>query len=195
MRQMTVRYDVVCMVRRAIAAVALLGGLVFAAPAGAAGFTDPLPIPQVLDADEITIHAAKTLVPILPGAPTEMWTFNGTFPGPTIRRQAGETTKINFVNDLPSDTGALTIHNHGEHATSADDGQPDDELIQPGQTRPYTYDLMENGAPERGAFQWYHDHRLDMTARNVWNGLAACSSSRTRPRRPWTCPRTSSTCR
>ena len=120
------------MVRRAIAAVALLGGLVFAAPAGAAGFTDPLPIPQVLDSDEITIHAAKTLVPILPGAPTEMWTFNGTFPGPTIRRQAGETTKINFVNDLPADTGALTIHHHGEHATSADDGQPDDELIQPG---------------------------------------------------------------
>ena len=26
--------------------------------------------------------------------------------------------------------------------------------------------------PERAAFQWYHDHRLDHTARNVWHGLA-----------------------
>ena len=110
LRQETRRIDVMWVVRRAIAAVALLAGLITAAPAGAAGFATPLPIPPVLDQDEITIHAAKTLVPILPGAPTEMWTFNGTFPGPTIRRQAGDATKINFVNDLPADTGALTIH-------------------------------------------------------------------------------------
>ena len=25
---------------------------------------------------------------------------------------------------------------------------------------------------ERGAIQWYHDHRMDVTARNVWMGLA-----------------------
>ena len=31
---------------------------------------------------------------------------------------------------------------------------------------------MEDGRPERAAFQWYHDHRLDHTARNVWRGLA-----------------------
>ena len=31
---------------------------------------------------------------------------------------------------------------------------------------------MEDGRPERAAFEWYHDHRLDHTARNVWHGLA-----------------------
>ncbi len=31
---------------------------------------------------------------------------------------------------------------------------------------------MEDGEPERAAFQWYHDHRLDNTARNIWRGLA-----------------------
>jgi FtsP/CotA-like multicopper oxidase with cupredoxin domain len=31
---------------------------------------------------------------------------------------------------------------------------------------------MEDGRPERAAFQWYHDHRLDRTARNIWHGLA-----------------------
>ena len=38
--------------------------------------------------------------------------------------------------------------------------------------RTYVYDLIEDGRPERAAFQWYHDHRLDHTARNVWRGLA-----------------------
>src|SRR3989304_5002832 len=31
---------------------------------------------------------------------------------------------------------------------------------------------MEDGSPERGAPQFYHDHRMDQTARNVWMGLA-----------------------
>ena len=35
---------------------------------------------------DLTLVAAEADVPILPGAPTRMWTFNGTFPGPTIRR-------------------------------------------------------------------------------------------------------------
>ena len=47
-----------------------------------------------------------------------------------------------------------------------------DLLIAPGGARTYTYEQMEAGEPERAAFQWYHDHRLDRTARNVWRGLA-----------------------
>jgi FtsP/CotA-like multicopper oxidase with cupredoxin domain len=31
---------------------------------------------------------------------------------------------------------------------------------------------MEDGRPERAAFQWYHDHRLDRTAPHSWKGLA-----------------------
>ena len=47
-----------------------------------------------------------------------------------------------------------------------------DLLIRPGDRKRYVYDLVEDGRPERAAFQWYHDHRLDHTARNVWRGLA-----------------------
>ncbi|MDQ3957356.1 MAG: multicopper oxidase family protein, partial [Actinomycetota bacterium] len=39
----------------------------------------------------------------------------------------------------------------------------------------YTYRFMEDGSPERAAFQWYHDHRMDVTGRNVWMGLAGMS--------------------
>jgi FtsP/CotA-like multicopper oxidase with cupredoxin domain len=160
-------------VRRTTVLLALLLGLVSAPRAAAAGFTLPLPIPPVETGSDITIHARTAPVQIVDGLPaTEMWTFDGSFPGPTIRRPAGAQTKVTFVNDLPSGSGDLSIHNHGEHAASADDGQPDDELIAPAAQKTYTYDLTENGTSERAALQWYHDHRLDVTGRNVWNGLA-----------------------
>jgi FtsP/CotA-like multicopper oxidase with cupredoxin domain len=47
-----------------------------------------------------------------------------------------------------------------------------DYLLYPGKSRTYVYDLHEDGGPERAAFQWYHDHRLDHTAKNIWHGLA-----------------------
>ena len=53
-----------------------------------------------------------------------MWTYGGTFPGPTIRRPAGEPTEVTFVHRLPPKAGELTVHLHGGHNRSADDGQP-----------------------------------------------------------------------
>lgn len=140
-------------------------------------FAVPLPIPEVLTSPDITLTAQAADVAILPGAPTSMWTFNGTFPGPTIRRPSGEPTRVTVENDLPTEAGALTLHHHGNHSASADDGQPMDHLIPQGDQRTYTYDFLEGGTPEqptpeRGAFQWYHDHQMDVTGRDVWMGLA-----------------------
>ena len=137
-----------------------------------AAFTKPLVIPKTLTGSSITLTAAQTNVQILPGAATRMWTYNGTFPGPTIRRPAGAKTTVTLLNRLPASAGALTLHNHGNHSTSASDGQPDDFLAQPGGSYAYTYDGTEAGGNERGALQWYHDHRMEVTGRNVWMGLA-----------------------
>ena len=38
----------------------------------------------------------------LPGPKTRMWTYDGTFPGPTIRRPAGERTEVTFKHRLPA---------------------------------------------------------------------------------------------
>ena len=119
------------------------------------------------------------------------------FPGPTIRRPAGHRTEVTFHHELPRSAGELTVHLHGGHNRSQFDGQPggltpsharsfycdipqglsprqsgNDLLLGPGGKRTYVYDLTEEGRPERAAFQWYHDHRLDHTARNIWRGLA-----------------------
>jgi FtsP/CotA-like multicopper oxidase with cupredoxin domain len=173
-----------------------LGGLGLAA-AKPVAFKRPLPIPPVLTSADIAIDIRQAAVPILPGRKTKMWTYNGTFPGPTIRRPAGQQTRVTFTHRLPAKAGELSVHLHGGHNTSADDGQPggltnahprslycdissrlspadsgNDLLIPPGEARTYTYDLTEDGEPERAAFQWYHDHRLDNTGGNVWKGLA-----------------------
>jgi FtsP/CotA-like multicopper oxidase with cupredoxin domain len=151
----------------------------------------------VLRDARLTIPIREAEVQILPGAPTRMWTYGGTFPGPTIRRPAGHRTEVTFHHQLPRSAGELTVHLHGGHNRTQFDGQPggltpshprsfycriprglsprasgNDRLIGPGEKRTYVYELVEDGRPERAAFQWYHDHRLDRTARNVWRGLA-----------------------
>ncbi len=151
----------------------------------------------MLDDARLTIPIREADVPILPGERTRMWTYGGTFPGPTIRRPAGHRTEVTFLHELPRSAGEVTVHLHGGHNRSRFDGQPggltpshprsfycripsglsprssgNDQLIGPGGRRTYVYDLLEDGRPERAAFQWYHDHRLDRTSRNIWRGLA-----------------------
>ncbi len=160
-------------------------------------FRARLPIPPELTGSHLRIPIREAEVQVLPGAKTRMWTYGGTFPGPTIRRRAGHRTKVTFHHELPAKAGELTVHLHGGHNRTQFDGQPggltashpvsfychiprglsprqsgNNLLIEPGGAKTYVYDLVEDGRPERAAFQWYHDHRLDHTAHNIWRGLA-----------------------
>ena len=160
-------------------------------------FEARLPIPRELTGNHIEIPIREAEVQILPGRKTRLWTYGGTFPGPTVRRRAGQRTRVTFDHRLPASAGELTVHLHGGHNASRFDGQPggltkshpnsyycriprglsprqsgNDLLIEPGARKTYVYDLTEDGRPERAAFQWYHDHRLDRTAPHTWRGLA-----------------------
>ena len=134
-------------------------------------FSTALKIPPVLTGQDISIDIAQTQQQILPGSTTTMWTYDGSFPGPIIRRPAGAPTNVTFTNNLPASAGSLSVHHHGTQAPEADDGHPSRYLIAPGTSRTYTYPGIDNGAPERAAPQWYHDHRDMVTGRNVWMGL------------------------
>lgn len=162
---------------RAAFALPLIAATVALLAAGGAGaehgtaFTRPLFIPPVLTGPDVALTAREADVQILDGQPTRMWTYNGTFPGPTIRATTGQPTNVTLTNSLPA-AGSLTLHNHGNHSSPENDGQPDSFLIAPGASKTYAYTGAENGGTERGATQWYHDHRMDVTGRNVWMGLA-----------------------
>lgn len=160
-------------------------------------FRERLPIPPVLDGDHIQIPIREAEQQIIPGPKTRLWTFGGSFPGPTVRRRAGHRTRVTFHHELPEKVGELSIHLHGGHNRTQFDGYPggltksqpvsyycqiprdlsarqsgNELLLEPGGRKTYVYELMEDGRPERAAFQWYHDHRLDRTARHSWKGLA-----------------------
>ena len=158
------------------AIVAVLGAFALLAPGAAANhpapFLQPLPSPATLTGSDIALTAQEADVPIFAGTPTRMWTYNGTFPGPTIRRPTGKHTQVTLNNSLPAAVGSLSLHNHGNHSSPESDGQPTTFLVPPGGSRTYHYTGLEGGGNERGAMQWYHDHRDGVTARNVWMGLA-----------------------
>ena len=134
-------------------------------------FGQALVIPKVLTTATIRIPIKQAAVRVLPTGPlTTMWTYGGTYPGPTIRRPAGKDTKVTFVNKLPTKAN-LSVHFHGDHHAWTKDGQPTRFLITPGNSRTYDYPLRDGGKPERASFQWYHDHRMAVTTRNNWRGL------------------------
>ncbi|MEJ7894660.1 MAG: multicopper oxidase family protein [Solirubrobacteraceae bacterium] len=135
-------------------------------------FTAPLKIPPVLTGQDITLTMSQTEQRLLPTGPlTKMWTYNGSFPGPTIRRPSGVPTNVTIKNDLPESAGSMSTHHHGAQTSEDSDGQPSTFLIAPGASKTYKYPAVDRGAPERASSEWYHDHRDMVTGRNVWMGL------------------------
>ncbi|HEY0693218.1 MAG TPA: multicopper oxidase domain-containing protein, partial [Kribbella sp.] len=146
----------------------------------------PLVIPPILqpvrreaDADHYEIVQKAARVEILPGVQTEIWGYNGIFPGPTIVSRSGRATVVRHRNELPV---PVVVHLHGGRTPAADDGYPTDLLnpvggvgehhqhdtadVRTGQ-REYRYPLQQ-----RASTLWYHDHRMDFTGASVWRGLA-----------------------
>ena len=143
-----------------------------AAPAATSGsFTHPLVFPPVNTNGNVSISIDEGCVQILDGPCTNMWTYGGTYPGLTVRRPTGQPTNVTFTNNLDATAGEMTVHNHGNHSTADNDGQPESLLIATGGSRTYRYDGLEAGGNQRGKTQFYHDHRMDVTGRNVWMGL------------------------
>ncbi len=164
-----------CLVRRPESRL-LRSGLPLPKP-----FEVPLPVPPVLRPNgsfEITVK--ESAARILPGLQTPILGYNGTFPGPTIEAQRGQPLSLRLINNLPV---PIVNHLHGGHTPPASDGYPTD-LILPSANFPVahmpdaraktsvgerTYLYPNN---QRAATLWYHDHRMDHTAPQVYRGLA-----------------------
>ncbi|MDJ0635875.1 MAG: multicopper oxidase family protein [Xenococcaceae cyanobacterium MO_188.B29] len=130
-----------------------------------------------LDCYEITMKKAQ--VEIIPGLNTEVWSYNGTLPGPVIRQRGGfrdedrgRDSLVRCINQLGTtqENGReipinTSIHLHGMASLPQYDGYAED-LICPKQFKDYFY------PNDRAATIWYHDHAIDRTSRNVYMGLA-----------------------
>ena len=151
-------------------------------------FAVPLPVPPVLeprrtgegtDYYEITQKAAEE--EILPGMKTEVWGFDGLFPGPTIEARSGRRVVIRQKNELPV---PVSTHLHGGVTPPESDGYPTDLILPAGETSTSGHGHGHAGTTSRGfkdytypneqraATLWYHDHRMDFTGPQNYRGLA-----------------------
>lgn len=67
---------------------------------------------------EFTLIASDSEIKeVSPGVFYNVWTFNGTIPGPTIRATEGDKIKINFINN---GSKPHSLHTHGIHPAEMD---------------------------------------------------------------------------
>ena len=97
------------------------------------------------------------------GKLSNVWAYNGSFPGPTLRARSGDRATITLVNGLPQET---ITHWHGMLVDDVNDGHPR-FAVGPGGT--YSYDFPVN---QRACLNWYHPHPHMLTGEQVNLGLA-----------------------
>lgn len=159
-----------------------------------AAFRTPLPIPTKLaprrssDTDYYNLVQREATVTVIPGTRTRMWTYNGTFPGPTLVSQRGRRTVVTHHNELPVPT---VVHLHGGRTPADQDGYATDLLLPIGMAAPAAFPgvrgmqmtdreaRITSGSrdyvypmEQRAATLWYHDHRMGFTGPAVNRGLA-----------------------
>lgn len=119
----------------------------------------------------------------LPSSP--VWGYDGIYPGPTFHARYDEPILVRFRNDLPANHVGFGIpsvitHLHNAHTASESDGFPLD-FYEVGDYKDHHYPNILAGYdafPPKGDARealgtlFYHDHRVDFTAPNVYKGLS-----------------------
>ena len=124
--------------------------------------------------EQFALTEAVSQLNILPGLTTTVASYNGIFPGPTIRARQGTRSEVRIRNAFSATTGLLypqaigtSVHLHGSESLPQYDGYTND-ITMPGFVKNYHYPNTQAAAT-----LWYHDHRHLVTAQNVYSGLAA----------------------
>lgn len=165
-----------------------------------ANVLEPRPSRRPDASGQITLVQREADVDILAGRTTRIWGYDGVFPGPTIEARRGSPLRVTVRNELPLPTsthlhgGVQTPESDGgphdlvlpagfsrraleasARATAANSGHAggsghgahgmpwrvhDQEFA-------YAYPMLQPAA-----LLWYHDHRMDYSAPQVWRGLA-----------------------
>ena len=160
-------------------------------------FVDPLPVPRVMKPAGTRPDPEQTgrQIPYyrmrmrevrqkvhrdLP--PTRMWSFEDSFPGPTIEVKSGEGAMVEWANELPlrhflpidhTVHGAerslpevrSVIHLHGGRTPAASDGYPE-EWVVPGKAQKCFYPAKQDAA-----LLFYHDHTMGINRLNIYAGM------------------------
>ncbi|MDD1608724.1 MAG: multicopper oxidase domain-containing protein [Methylococcaceae bacterium] len=100
---------------------------------------------------------------LLQGPKDTITEIAGSYLGPIIRLKKGQKVRIHLHNELIQPT---VTHWHGLHVPANMDGHPQ-YTIDPGQTLVYEFEVLN-----RASMAIYHPHPHEMTAEQVYHGLA-----------------------
>lgn len=126
---------------------------------------------------ELELTAQIAEVPILPGSNTHVFKYQGKllkgpqhslknlpgYLGPILNLEKGQKVRVFFYNQLSE---PCITHWHGMHVPQKMDGHPMYEIYK-GERYVYEFEV-ENSA----GTNWYHSHTHEMTATQVYQGLA-----------------------
>ena len=157
---------------------------------GVEPFAVPLPIPPVArpvhargGADHYEMVQKEAMQEVLPGLKTEIWGYDGVFPGPTLEARRDRPVVVRHWNELPV---PVSVHLHGGKTPPESDGYPTDLIVPKGHDPGAQAHATHGGSGKhahmfkdysypnahRAATLWYHDHRMDFTGPQVYRGLA-----------------------
>ncbi len=131
--------------------IALMVGMLALTGTGYAHNLFPLqdmnPDPDIV---EVFLEARVGTAQYIPGSESEIYTYNGSVPGPLIQGKVGDTLIVHFTNNLPEET---TVHWHGVEVPADMDGSNISQgAVPPGGYFRYEFKLLN------GATHWYHPH-------------------------------------
>jgi bilirubin oxidase len=125
--------------------------------------TNPLYIPDTLSGETIYLKLQNGQTSLIPGMMMATMGANGNILGPTLLLQKGQNVSIEVENDLGEPT---TIHWHGLHVASENDGGPHTPIA-PGEIWNPQFTVLDEAAT-----YWYHPHLHHKTNEHVSKGIA-----------------------
>jgi spore coat protein A len=171
-----------------------LFGQTAATAAGLARYVDALPIPDVIRPGQAVQQVVMSQFHQKlhrDMAPTKLWGYNGTYPGPTIEVRRGNPANILWSSNLPpkhflpidhklhgADMGAPEVRNvvhlHGIKTLPGSDGYAEAWFTPGFQQRGPAFENAIYSYPndQQATTLWYHDHALGISRLNVYTGLA-----------------------
>jgi len=125
---------------------------------------------------EVNVEARVTPVNVN-GTIANLLTYNGGYPGPTIRAKKGDLLRVNLTNSLSMlgtnilghDRDITNLHTHGLHVSPSGNSDNVMVMLMTGDTFTYEYDLSKQAA---GTLNFYHPHIHGSVAEQYWGGLA-----------------------
>ena len=120
-------------------------------------------IPDTLSGQNINMTLQPGTTQFYNGQITNTLGANGNILGPTLILNRGEMVNLSVQNQLPDTT---TIHWHGMHVSSENDGGPHTYIL-PNSTWSPSFTVLDNAAT-----YWYHPHLHKRTNEHVSKGIA-----------------------